>query len=106
MGLTQEALEGVPHGTFLEDAWPCFCLCMLTRSSKPGYYRMAYVAQEGLRGGELDPTPVCFLIPLTKDSRWSRWEPLAQGWTGTPRARSLQALNGGAEPQTLHLKEF
>lgn len=66
MGLTQEALEGVPHGIFLEDAWLHFCLHTLTRGSKLGFYRMEYGTQEGLWGGKLDLPPYAFLFPLPR----------------------------------------
>lgn len=101
MGLSQKALEGASQGTFLEDPCPPFCLQMLMHGSKLGYYTMEYGAQEDLWSGKLDlPPPRCFLIPLPKTAGDH-----AQG-PSTPRARSPQALNGGAEPQTLHLKEL
>lgn len=70
MGLSQ-ALEGVLHGTFLKDAWPCFCCHTLTRGSKLGYYIDGVWSTRRLVGWGSRPAPQCFPIPLTKDSRLS-----------------------------------
>lgn len=83
MVLSQEALEGVLHGTFLEDAWPCFCCHTLTCGSKLGYY-IEWSMEHKKACGDPDLPPNAFPSPLPRS---------ADGHTRGPQ------LRGGLAPQ-------